>query len=131
MDSSETGFFGQPNLKNSPVQGERKTPSGLPKNYTMPATVTGSIGGTALAKFPQLINGSAPELLDDHVRYSGWIRKQGGGYKNCKWDETQLLMCALHVTTIGLIKNCIPSTERRNSSLLSCTYTIYNMVLSL
>ena len=34
---------------------------------------------------PQLKKGaSAPDVLDDKCRYSGWIRKQGGGYKNCK-----------------------------------------------
>lgn len=123
MDHQRTGSIDKPISRTALVQGERKTPAGLPKNYTMPASVTGSVGGTATAKSPQLINGSAPELLDDHVRYSGWIRKQGGGYKNCKWDkETQLLMCALHVITTESIKNYIPLTQRRNSYLLSYTH---------
>ncbi len=33
---------------------------------------------------PDLRDGSAPQLLDEKCRYSGWIRKQGGGHKNCE-----------------------------------------------
>ena len=33
---------------------------------------------------PKLTQGSAPDLIDKECKYSGWIRKQGGGYKNCK-----------------------------------------------
>lgn len=33
---------------------------------------------------PQLIQGSASDLVDKDCKYSGWIRKQGGGYKSCK-----------------------------------------------
>lgn len=33
---------------------------------------------------PKLTQGSAPELIDKDCKYSGWIRKQGGGFKNCK-----------------------------------------------
>lgn len=29
--------------------------------------------------------GTASELLDDKCRHSGWIRKRGGGYKNCEF----------------------------------------------
>jgi len=90
MDHQRTGSIDKQSSRTALVQGERKTPAGLPKNYTMPASVTGSVGGTAMAKSPQLINGSAPELLDDHVRYSGWIRKQGGGYKN--WKRRYLIL---------------------------------------
>lgn len=35
---------------------------------------------------PDLREGSAQQLLDDKCRYSGWIRKQGGGHKNCEWS---------------------------------------------
>ena len=92
-DFQRTSSVDKPSVRT----GERKPPSGLPKNYTMPANATGSVGGTVVANSPQLISRSAPELLDDHVRYSGWIRKQGGGYKSCEWDEeTQLLMCTVH-----------------------------------
>lgn len=36
---------------------------------------------------PQLKVGSAQELLDDKCRFSGWIRKQGGGHKNCEFID--------------------------------------------
>lgn len=35
---------------------------------------------------PLLVQGSASELVDKECKYSGWIRKQGGGYKNCKFE---------------------------------------------
>lgn len=35
-------------------------------------------------KQPKLVQGSASELLDRECKYSGWIRKQGGGYKSCE-----------------------------------------------
>ena len=37
-----------------------------------------------MTKQPQLKDTSASELLDDQHRHAGWIRKQGGGYKNCE-----------------------------------------------
>ena len=56
----------------------------LPRNYTMPSEMPSS-------RQPQLKqNAAATDLLDDHCRYSGWIRKQGGGYKTCK------LKCIMH-----------------------------------
>ena len=36
-------------------------------------------------KQPKLVQGSASELVDRECKYSGWIRKQGGGYKNCEY----------------------------------------------
>lgn len=36
------------------------------------------------ARQPKLVQGSASELIDRECKYSGWIRKQGGGYKNCE-----------------------------------------------
>ena len=50
----------------------------LPRNYTMPSEMP--------SRQPQLKqNAAATDLLDDNCRYSGWIRKQGGGYKTCKF----------------------------------------------
>jgi hypothetical protein len=40
---------------------------------------------TETVRQPQLVHGSASDLVDKECKYSGWIRKQGGGYKNCKW----------------------------------------------
>lgn len=34
---------------------------------------------------PKLVQGSASELVDKECKYSGWIRKQGGGYKSCEF----------------------------------------------
>lgn len=39
---------------------------------------------TETVRQPKLMQGSASELVDKECKYSGWIRKQGGGYKNCK-----------------------------------------------
>lgn len=33
---------------------------------------------------PEPRPGPVGDLLDDHCRHSGWIRKRGGGYKSCK-----------------------------------------------
>ena len=35
-------------------------------------------------KAPRLMNASAAELIEQS-KYSGWIRKQGGSYKNCEY----------------------------------------------
>ena len=51
----------------------------LPKTATLPGKKidTG-------AKEPQLLIAPARQLLDDHCKHSGWIRKQGGGRRTCK-----------------------------------------------
>lgn len=65
----------------------------MPRNYTVSGGVPLSTGKEKATRAPQLISGgSAQELLDDHVRYSGWIRKQGGGYKNCKLTDVNHLI---------------------------------------
>ncbi len=47
---------------------------------------------------PDLREGSAPQLLDDMCRYSGWIRKQGGGHKNCECaGKAVVLICYIIV----------------------------------
>ena len=38
----------------------------------------------AVIGLPKLVQGTASDLLDKEHKYSGWIRKQGGGYKSCK-----------------------------------------------
>jgi len=38
---------------------------------------------SADVKAPRLMNSSAAELIEQS-KYSGWIRKQGGSYKNCE-----------------------------------------------
>lgn len=58
-----------------------------PRNYTMPSGMP--------ARQPQLKqNAAATDLLDDNCRYSGWIRKQGGGYKTCKFLCVTMLASA-------------------------------------
>ena len=65
----------------------------MPRNYTVSSGVPLGMGREKATRAPQLISGgSAQELLDDHVRYSGWIRKQGGGYKNCKLTDVYHLI---------------------------------------
>ena len=44
---------------------------------------------------PQLIVGSAQELLDANCKFSGWIRKQGGGIKSCKLFGVCTCSCAM------------------------------------
>ena len=74
----------KPSSKTFP-QAERRLPQQpvtLPRNY-----IVSSERRSSTTREPQLVDISAPEVLDEHVRYSGWIRKQGGGYKNCKFHE--------------------------------------------
>lgn len=79
MERERSGSFDKPPKKPTPVT--------MPRNFTVPER------DFAPTREPQLKKGaSAPEVLDDRCRYSGWIRKQGGGYKNCKWDS-----CGIHV----------------------------------
>ena len=64
------------------------SPRDLPKAHTLSAIpgqrIPKGIVERSVSRTPDLRNGSAPELLDDKCRYSGWIRKQGGGHKNCE-----------------------------------------------
>ncbi len=50
----------------------------------------------SLYKQPKLVPGSAPKLLDKECKYSGWIRKQGGGYKNCEFLFYSEVLVGLH-----------------------------------
>ncbi len=66
-----------------PEPAPRKTShsSTLPKNYT-----AGDARRDSSFRQPQLFpTASAQTLLDDQCQFSGWIRKQGGGYKSCKF----------------------------------------------
>lgn len=57
-------------------------PTTIPRNFTVSGAERDMAIGT---REPRLKKGaSAPEVLDDRCRYSGWIRKQGGGYKSWK-----------------------------------------------
>ena len=58
------------------------TPTTMPRNFTVSGGEKELVVGT---REPRIKKGaSAPEVLDDRCRYSGWIRKQGGGYKSCE-----------------------------------------------
>ena len=59
----------------------------LARDYGMHTSLSSRASHNLLRSsgMPKLRNGSAPELLDDKCRYSGWIRKQGGGHKNCEY----------------------------------------------
>lgn len=71
------------------------TPTTMPRNFTVPGAEMESIVGT---REPRLKKGaSAAEVLDDRCRYSGWIRKQGGGYKSC--ESSSVCVCVLNGTT--------------------------------
>lgn len=58
-------------------------------------------------KAPRLTQGSAAELIEQS-RYSGWIRKQGGSYKNCEsilgigWGESSNTMFLVRVPLVVL-----------------------------
>ena len=72
------------------------TPTTMPRNFT----VSGGEDLHAISRTrePRLKKGaSAPEVLDDRCRYSGWIRKQGGGYKNCKWALSSGVYIHVHI----------------------------------
>ena len=58
-------------------------PTTMPRNFTVSSGEKELVSGT---REPRLKKGaSAPEVLDDRCRYSGWIRKQGGSYKSCEY----------------------------------------------
>lgn len=41
---------------------------------------------------PEYKVSSATELLDDNCRHSGWVRKRGGGYRNCEFISISLCL---------------------------------------
>ena len=82
-----SGSFDKP--RTIPGTNARRAPGILPSTIPRNYTVTSGDKIKSVTREPQLkIAASAPEVLDDHCRYSGWIRKQGGGYKNCEWTGT-------------------------------------------
>lgn len=84
MERERSGSFD----KQKTYPQTKKTPTTMPRNFT----VSGGEDFSATRE-PQLQKGaSAPSVLDDRCRYSGWIRKQGGGYKNCEWASCSVYM---------------------------------------
>jgi hypothetical protein len=86
-------------VSNSPryVQVDRDRSGSFDKQKTSPQTRNPTTGvryhtvSGGETREPQLKKGaSAPDVLDDRCRYSGWIRKQGGGYKN--WRRRYLVL---------------------------------------
>ena len=81
----------------------------MPRNFTVSGSEKDllTMAGT---REPRLKKGaSAPEVLDDRCRYSGWIRKQGGGYKSCesmfmywKWFSEHHPVCTSTLLVHGL-----------------------------
>lgn len=68
---------GRERLGSGDKKGMSKT---VPREHHRNTIASESLG----FRQPKLAQGSAPELIDKDCKYSGWIRKQGGGYKNCK-----------------------------------------------
>ena len=101
-DRSGSGSFDK--QKTYPQMAKKTTnfgPTTMPRNFT----VSGGedLQAMTATREPRLKKGaSAPEVLDDKCRYSGWIRKQGGGYKNCKWATC---VC-VRVCTVCIIICC-------------------------
>lgn len=62
---------------------EKRLPKTIPRDNLHRNTTLGS-DTRIIVKQPKLVQGSASELLDKECKYSGWIRKQGGGYKSCE-----------------------------------------------
>lgn len=60
--------------------GAEAKPPTSPKTAMMTTRRTLDTG----VKEPQLLIAPARQLLDDHCTHSGWIRKQGGGHRNCE-----------------------------------------------
>ena len=94
MERERSGSFEK--KKTYPQVSARKaasfTPATMPRNFT--ATGGSDVGSIVGTREPQLKKGaSAPEVLDDRCRYSGWIRKQGGGYKSCECTCLCVLKC--------------------------------------
>ena len=72
-----------PQTKTYPQVARNLNPTTMPRNFTVSGGERELVGGAT--REPRLKKGaSAGEVLDDKCRYSGWIRKQGGGYKNCE-----------------------------------------------
>lgn len=66
-------------------KNERKGSFGNDKRpKTMPRVSTTAPAEKIVYRQPQLMQGSAQELLDANCKFSGWIRKQGGGIKSCE-----------------------------------------------
>ena len=77
------------------------SPSMSNRTHTLPHSLVRASNSAStmepLIHQPQLKVGSAQELLDDKCRFSGWIRKQGGGHKNCELNEFVPTVYYLHV----------------------------------
>lgn len=61
---------------------DRKTSKTVPRDHHRHTVST--VSEQSITRQPMLVQGSASALVDKECKYSGWIRKQGGGYKNCK-----------------------------------------------
>ena len=93
VERERTGSFEKPKTyPHAARKGANISPTTMPRNYTIATS-------EPVTREPQLKKGaSAPDVLDDQCRYSGWIRKQGGGYKNCKYRVQcvyQYVMCTV------------------------------------
>ena len=81
-----------PRERSTSMDKQKTFPSGIKKPVlspnpplTMPRYAPAPSRGEISTREPQLKReASAFEVLDDQCHYSGWIRKQGGGYKNCE-----------------------------------------------
>ena len=81
----------------------------LARNYGMHTSSSSTASHHLLRSsgMPRLKNKSAPELLDDKCRFSGWIRKQGGGHKNCECLSVRVrAMVGSAVLVVEGHKNC-------------------------
>ena len=65
-------------MKSPPVPMRQKS-STMPnkKNFFVPTA-------EVQLREPQLVIAPAQDLLDDHCKHSGWIKKQGGSHKSCE-----------------------------------------------
>ena len=87
--SPRLGTQGPPPVRERVGSAEKKTTASrtIPRDHHHRNTIAAE---HVPVKQPKLMLGSASELLDRECKYSGWIRKQGGGYKNCeKWGEEE------------------------------------------
>ncbi len=73
-----------PRLINAGISRDRPGSFDKKVSRTVPRDLHRNTIATEQLRQPKLVQGSAPELLDKECKYSGWIRKQGGGYKTCK-----------------------------------------------
>lgn len=78
-----SGSGGNSKQLQSPLGARTQT---LPQMHTnWSTTLPSGVIERSVILAPDLREGSAQQLLDDKCRYSGWIRKQGGGHKSCEW----------------------------------------------